>query len=242
MRTPAPKILITGATGKIGRVLSLELSAHGAALALHYNNSKAMAEDLAREIGDGGVPVHVIGADLKDEKSAHKFIEHAVKLLGGLDVLIHTAAIFDKTPFEEVTQKQFEKILAVDLIAPFFLAQAAASYMKNGGQMIFFSDVSASRPYVGYAPYSIAKQGVETLVKALARELAPKIRVNAIAPYVMTRPKDMTDKGWRDLLNKTPLARPTSPREIANLVKTLVWGVSTMTGQIICIDSGRLLK
>lgn len=230
------KILITGAAGNIGQAIARALAENGAKIALHYNSSKEKALSLEREISSLGASAFAIQADILNMNAAKSLVEKSAKEMGGLNILIHAAAIFGKTPFEEVSEKSFDEIISINLKAAFFIAQAAAHIMReNGGKMIFMSDLAAQKPYGGHLPYSISKAGVDALVKGLAKKLAPKIQVNAIAPYIVTKPKDMTEKDWQDLVNKTPTHRATTPEEIAQIVKTLVEAGEDLTGQVITL-------
>jgi pteridine reductase len=235
------RALITGASGSIGAAIAAAIAGPGAALVLQYRSSEERAREAARHAEGSGSKVDLIGCDISEAGAPEWLVAKACEAMGGLDLLVHCAAIFDHTPLESVTPEVWDRIVAVNLKAPFFLAKAAAYAMKGGGSMIFLSDVAAAKPYSGYLPYCISKAGIESLVRGLARSLAPAIRVNAIAPYVVTRPEGMSDKGWNDLLCKTPMRRPSTPEEIASIARALVES-ETVTGQVICVDGGRLLR
>ena len=113
---------------------------------------------------------------------------------------------------------------------------------RGGGRMIFLSDVAAQRPYAGYLPYCVAKAGVDALVRGLAKSLAPKVQVNGVAPYLVTRPEWLSDKGWADLLSKMPMRKASEPDEIASVVEMIAKSGDSITGQVIAIDGGRLLR
>lgn len=236
-------ILITGATGVIGQAIAHALATRETEIILHCNHAHEKAQALKKELRGIGATTHVIAADLTLAGEAERLVAESVGLMDGLSVLVHTAAVFEKTPLGSVTEGQWDQLINLNLRAAFFLAQATAKAMaKNGGKMIFLSDVSASKPYGSYLPYCIAKAGIDTLVKGLARTLAPKITVNAIAPYAVTRPEGISDEGWNDLLNKTPMRRASTPSEVAAIAKMLVESAETITGQVIVVDGGRLLR
>lgn len=233
-------ILITGSTGHIGQAIAKEFAAQGPAIALHYHASEKTAKELAAELGGHA---KVIQADIRVVSEIKRMISEVGTRLGGLDLLVHCAAVFERTPFDEVTGDKWDEIISVNLRPAFFVAQAAWGIMKDrGGGMIFLSDVAASKPYGGYLPYCISKAGINALVRGLARSLAPKVRVNAIAPYIVTRPQETSDKGWNDILSKTPMRRASSPKEIAAVAKLLAFSAETITGQVITVDGGRGLK
>jgi len=236
------KVLITGATGSIGSVISVQLAKIGADIALHYYKDEKRAMKLAAEIGHEGPKVVIIKADFRRTKEIIRMVNEAAEKLGGLNVLVHCAAKFVKTPFGKVTEEIFDDLINVNLKASFFLAQAAKHFMKDGGRMIFFSDVAVKKPYSDYLPYCISKGGIDTMVKGLAKKFAPKICVNAIAPYLVTRPLDLSDKDWNDMINKTPAKRESPPSEIAEIVAFLLSASPSLTGQIIAVDGGRLLR
>lgn len=237
------RILITGATGNLGEAIAATMSAHASNLCLNFRSAHRRAEELARRLAERGGRVNAFAQDLAAERGPENLIEHAMHVMGGIDVLINLASSFEKAPLASTDEVGWQRIIDTNLKAPFFLAKAAARAMESeGGSMIFFSDTAAARPYGNYLPYCMAKAGVEAMVKGLARTLAPKIRINAIAPYIVSKPDDMSDKGWQDLINKTPSRRPTSPGEIASLVKWLAIDAETTTGQVMTLDGGRLLR
>lgn len=238
----AQRILITGASGVIGAAVARALAGPGSAIVVHHLRNQEKADGLKRDLEKAGAAAHALSADLALAGGPGKLIEEAHEFLGGLDLLVHCAAAFDRTPFAETTAQGFDRIMAVDLKAAFFLAQGAAAAMGGtGGSMVFISDIAAVKPYAAYLPYCIAKAGVDCLVRGLARSLAPGIRVNAVAPYIVTRPKGMTDEGWNDLLTKTPMRRASEPEEIADVVRMLALAGGTITGQVIAVDGGRML-
>lgn len=237
------RILITGATGNLGKAIAKAMSAHASHLCLNFMSSHRTAEELARSLSGRGGRVDAFAQDLAAERGPENLIEHAMHVMGGIDVLINLASTFEKASLFSTDEEVWRRIVDANLKAPFFLAKAAALAMeREGGSMIFFSDTAAARPYGNYLPYCMAKAGVEAMVKGLARTLAPRIRVNAIAPYIVSKPDDMSEKGWQDLINKTPSRRPTDPSEITSLVEWLAMYAETTTGQVISLDCGRLLR
>ncbi|MFH0798982.1 MAG: SDR family oxidoreductase [Pseudomonadota bacterium] len=243
MHTATHRILITGATGVIGGAVARSLARPGVTAVLQCMSAEEKAAGLKKDVEEAGAAAHVVCADFASVEGSKEIVARAAKLMGGLDLLVHAAAVFERTPFGEVTGDQWEKIIAVDLRAAFFIAQEAGIAMqREGGRMIFLSDVAAVKPYAGYLPYCIAKAGIDALVRGLAKSLAPKVQVNAVAPYVVTRPSGMTDKGWDDLLSKTPMRRASKPEEVAAVVKMLAESGESITGQVISVDGGRLLR
>jgi NAD(P)-dependent dehydrogenase (short-subunit alcohol dehydrogenase family) len=243
MDTAKKRILITGATGNLGGAIAKAMCTHASHLCLGFKSSHRKAEELARSLAGGEARVNAFAQDLAADRGPENLIEHATHVMGGIDVLVNLASAFRKAPMAETSDEEWRETIDANLKAPFFLAKCAARAMESeGGSMIFFSDTAAARPYGNYLPYCMAKAGVETMVRGLARTFAPKISVNAIAPYLVSRPDDMSDKGWQDLINKTPSRRPTDPGEIAALVRWLALDAPTTTGQVITVDGGRLLR
>jgi pteridine reductase len=236
------KALITGATGSIGGTIAVELARRGYDLALHYNTNEKRAVQLAAQTKAVGRKILAIQADMRRVGDINKLVGDTVEGLGGLSLLVHCAAVFTKSSFEDVSEEAFDETISVNLKAAFFIAQETARVMADEGKMIFMSDIAAVKPYAGYLPYCIAKAGVDSLVKGLAKKYAPRIAVNAIAPYVVTRPKGMSDAGWNDLISKTPARRESPPQEIAQIVAFLAKASPSLTGQIIAVDGGRLLR
>ena len=243
MPNPGGKILITGASGTIGGACAQTLAREEIQIVLHCRTQLEKVQALQGEMEKSGAGAHVIQADFSEPGATKALVAEAAEKMGGLNILVHCAALFEKTPFSTVTGEQWDRNLAINLKTAFFLSQAAAGVMeRDGGRMIFLSDVAATKPYGSYFPYCIAKAGIDALVRGLARSLAPKIQVNAIAPYIVTRPPGISDAGWNDLLNKTPMRRASTPQEIAALVSMLATSAETITGQVMAVDGGRLLR
>lgn len=242
MQQKTRKILITGATGTLGQASARALASKNFSFVLSFGSSKEKAEKLKLEIEAAGASAHVISADISSVKQCESLVHESARIMGGMDVFIHAAAIFEHMPLGTVTEKQWDHTLSVDLKSVFFLSQVAGFAMRRaGGKIILFSDVAAVRPYAGYLPYCIAKAGVDALVKGLAKSLAPQVQVNAVAPYIVTRPDWISDKGWNDLLAKIPSRKPSTAEEIADVVRSLVFTGDSTTGQIVAVDGGRLL-
>jgi NAD(P)-dependent dehydrogenase (short-subunit alcohol dehydrogenase family) len=198
------KALITGATGAIGGAIAIEMAKRGFDLVLHYNTNEKRAVQLAEQTRAVGRKVFAVAADIGSVAEIKRLVESAAESLGGLNLLVHCAATFMKSSFEDVSEESFDDTMNINLKAAFFIAQECVRVMADEGKMIFMSDIAGVKPYAGYLPYCIAKAAVDSLVRGLAKKYAPRIAVNAIAPYVVTRPKGMSDAGWNDLISKTP--------------------------------------
>ncbi len=242
MKTVNKRILIAGSTGAIGSDIARTLSKSDNRLVLHYHKSAKKAEALKNELGESGSNAEILCFDLSTASNSVELVEMAREILGNIDILIDASSIFKKTPFGKVSELDWDEVLSANLKSTFFLGQAVAKHMnESGGKIILFSDIAARKPYGDYLPYCISKAGVDALVRALAKILTPKISVNGIAPYVVTRPAEMGDREWDDLLNKMPMHRPTSTSEIVELIDFLCSDECRITGQIITMDGGRLI-
>jgi len=234
-------VLITGGGRRIGAFLALELARRGAKVVIGANASRSEAEAKAAEIRRAGGEAQCVFGDLAKPAACRRIVRQAHEAFGRLDVLVNNAAVFFKTPFGKVSEQDWNATVDVNLKGGFFCAQEAARFLPDGGKIINIADWSGIRPYVDYLPYCISKAGVIALTRGLARTLAPKIAVNAIAPGPVLLPEDFDDEEKETILRRTPLARIGTPDDIVNAVLFLIEGTDFMTGTTIIIDGGRLI-
>jgi pteridine reductase len=237
--------LITGAAHRIGAAIAKLLHAHGMDLLIHYRHSVAPAEALCTELEtERADSVELIQSDLHDPDSHHKLMASVMAFRGRLDLLVNNASSFYPTPLLEATAEQWDDLIGSNLKAPFFLAQAAAPLLrKHKGAIVNLIDIHAERPLKGYPIYSVAKAGNAMLVKSLARELGPEIRVNGIAPGAILWPEQgLSENDRRTILERTALKRPGTPDDIACTLLFLLRNAPYITGQIIAVDGGRTLQ
>lgn len=235
-------VLVTGGGRRVGKAIALGVAGRGARVVVHYNRSKKEAQKVAQEIEKKGGLAHLVQGDISRPRDCEKIVEGASAPFGRLDALVNNAAVFFKTPFFEVTEKDWNATLDANLKGSFFCAQAAARKMqKQGGKIINIADWSGLRPYTDYLPYCISKAGVIALTKGLARSLAPMIEVNAVAPGPVLLPEDFDETEKATIIRHTPLKRVGSPTDIVNAVLFLLEGTDFMTGATIVIDGGRLI-
>jgi NAD(P)-dependent dehydrogenase (short-subunit alcohol dehydrogenase family) len=238
--------LITGGK-RIGSVVATELARRGADVALGFRASRAEAEDTADSVRGAGRRALALHADLQDPDACRGIVDETVDGLGRLDVLINMASIYRRTPLEEVTLRDWDAQLAVDLRAAWLCSQAAVPHMRRlrGGRIINFSDwvARSGRPrYPGFLTYYVAKAGVMALTEALARELASdQILVNAIAPGPIVAPEGTNDEEFAAVERATPLGRWGGELEIAKAVLALIDN-DFITGETIRVDGGRHVK
>ena len=242
----APQVvLITGAAHRIGACIAHTLHRAGANLVLHYRNSKAAAEVIAQQLnGERAHSVVLVQGDLHDTQRVPQVVDEAAAAWGRLDVLINNASTFYPTPLGSVTEEQWEDLLGANVRAPFFLSQAAMPYLRSAqGCIVNIADIHADRPLKNYPVYSIAKAGLVMLTKALAGELGPEVRVNAVAPGAILWPEHGLDDITKErIMARTFLKRQGEPSDIAQAVLFLIRDAGYMTGQVLTVDGGRSLN
>ena len=233
--------LVTGAAKRLGADIARALHAEGMNLLLHYNRSEAEAQALAQELnGVRADSAAVAQADLANIQGLDSLVKAALQWQG-LDVLINNASVFRPTPVGSVGEDDWDEIMASNLKAPFFLAQAAAVHLKkNHGCIVNMLDIHARRPLKEHTLYSTAKAGLAMLTLSLARELGPEVRVNGVAPGPILWPEAGMDAAAKKaILEATALKRKGSPEDIAGAVLYLVRDAEYVTGQILAVDGGR---
>lgn len=242
----APRvILITGAAQRVGARLVHALHHAGANLVLHYRSSKTAAEAIAQQLNEERTQsVVLVQGDLQDLQRLRQIVDEAAAAWGRLDVLINNASTFYPTTLGSVTDYQWEDLLGSNLRAPFFLSQAAVPHLRAAqGCIINIADIHADRPLKNYPIYSIAKAGLVMLTKALAGELGPQIRVNAVAPGAILWPESGLDEMARErIVARTFLKRQGDPSDIAKAVLFLIRDATYITGQVLTVDGGRSLN
>ena len=238
--------LITGGK-RIGSVVATELARAGADIAMVYRQSRAEAEETAAAVRGLGRRATVVQGDLRDPEACERVVDETVDALGRLDVLVNMASVYHSKPFDELTVKDWDASLEIDLRAAFLCARAAAPHMRRlrGGRIINFADWTprSGRPrYTGLLPYYVAKAGVIALTEALALELATdQILVNAIAPGPIVAPEGASDEEFSAVERATPLGHWGGEGEIAKVVLALI-DSDFVTGETIRVDGGRHLK
>jgi pteridine reductase len=235
--------LVTGAGQRLGAEFAQALAGRGMALALHYNRSAEGAEALRDAIRHAGGRADVFQADLTDAEAAQQLAPRAAAALGGLDVLVNSAAVMYHIPFESTSIEQYDEVLDLNLRSPFFVAQGAAPMLRQAhGRIVNIADLGGLEPWPGYAAHSVAKAGVVMLTKVLARALAPDVNVNAIAPGTVLVPDSYTEAERARLADNTPLKRLGTPGDAVNALLYLLEGGDFVTGDILVVDGGRLLR
>jgi len=242
---PRPVALITGAAKRIGAAIARVLHAAGYDLALHYRHSRAEMDALCAQLETARAgSTCAIQAKLDDIAHVPDIVEKCIARFGRLDGLVNNASTFYPTPIGGITPAQWNELFASNTQAPFFLAQAAAPHLKNSqGSIVNIVDIYAERPLPGHPVYCMAKAALATMTLALAQELGPDVRVNAVAPGAVLWPdagKDYADR--KELIARTPLKRAGAPEDVATAVLFLLRDAKFTTGQIIKVDGGRTLS
>ena len=239
-RTPRTA-LVTGAGRRVGRAIAVALGTRGMRVAVHYHASDEGARETVGLIREAGGDAITLLADLRDPRVPEQLIEQTVDQLGTLDVLVNSAAVMVRTPLEDVTPDVWDEMFALNLRAPFFCAKAAARRMTEGGVIINIADLAAFESWTGYIPHGASKAGVVHITRALAKALAPGVRVNAIAPGAVLLPDDWTDADAARLVRTTPLGRLGSPDDVAKAVLYLI-DAEYVTGETLIVDGGRHVR
>ena len=239
----SPVVLVTGGGKRVGAAIVQRLHREGWRVAIHYRASADAASALAASLNAvraGSAAVYA--ADLLDLDALPKLIDDVVATFGRLDALVNNASTFYPTAIGAVTLQDWTQLVGSNLQAPLFLSQAAAPHLRRArGSIVNITDIHAERPMAGYVVYNIAKAGLRGLTVALARDLAPEIRVNAVAPGPIEWPDDgqISEAEKARILNHVPLKREGGAAQIADAVKYLVCDADFVTGQTINVDGGR---
>lgn len=235
-------VLITGAAHRIGATTARTLHHAGANVVLHFKSSRIAAEALQLELNTKREnSAHLVEGDLHEVDNLVDIIKQAHARWKRLDVLVNNASTFYPTPVGTLTEAQWEDLLGSNLKAPFFLSQAASPFLKErNGCIVNIVDIHADRPLKLYPVYSIAKAGLVMLTKAMATELGPNVRVNAVAPGAILWPEhEMDDEVKEKIISRTILKRQGTPYDIANAILYLVRDAGYVSGQVLTVDGGR---
>ena len=229
----SPLALVTGAAHRLGKVFALSLARQGFDLLLHFHRSSDEALETQAEIESIGGRAILSQADLTDPNQ----ILALVSTLDSLSVLVNSAASMPSGNVQALTMENWDTALDLNLRAPFLLAQECAKKMTEGGLIVNITDVGAQKSWSRYPSYTVSKAALESLTRILARALAPKIRVNAIAPGFVLQSDIVTDAEWQRLISRVPLKRPARAEEIASALEFLLKN-EYITGQTIVVDGG----
>jgi NAD(P)-dependent dehydrogenase (short-subunit alcohol dehydrogenase family) len=231
--------LVTGGALRVGRAIALGLAAAGADVAVGYQRSGPAARATVRDLRALGVRAVALRADLGRPSGPARLVTAAHRRLGRLDLLVNNAAVFVRTPVGRVSAARWDRILAVNLRAPFLCAQAAARLMgPRGGRIVNIADVGGVRAWPAYLAYGASKAGLLMLTRGLAAALAPRVQVNAVAPGVVLWPAGFPRAARGRLAARVPMGRAGRPEDVAAAVRFFAACPDYITGQVLFVDGG----
>ena len=234
--------LVTGAGRRVGRAIALALGARGMQVVVHFNGSRQGADETARLITDAGGQAVVEQADLTSVDAAHDLVDRAVAWRGTLTALVNSAAIMLRTPVGDTAASDWDTMFAINVRAPYFLSQRAAPALAaSQGAIVNIADLAAFESWPAYVPHGMTKAAVVQMTRAMAKALAPAVRVNAVAPGVVLLPDGWSDEEAEHLRSTTPLRRLGSPEDVAQAVVFLL-EARYVTGEVIRVDGGRHIR
>ena len=234
--------LVTGAGRRVGRALAVGLGAQGMRVAVHYHASDRGARETTQLILDAGGTASLVAADLTKPEEPERLVRDVVQQHGSLDVLVNSSAVMERTPLGEVTAAAWDAMMALNLRAPFLLAQAAAPHLSRAkGAIVNIADLAAFETWPAYIPHGISKIGIVYMTRALARVLAPDVRVNGIAPGAVLLPDGWSEEDAAKLRESTPLARLGSPKDVVDTMLYLLKS-DYVTGETVIVDGGRHVR
>ena len=234
--------LVTGGAIRVGRAISLALADAGADIVVNYHSSADAARQTAAEINERGRQALPVCADVSQADQVRSLVEAAIDRFGRLDILVNSASLWRRTPWSELDEAAWDQLLDIDLKGPFLCAKAAAPHLAahGDGAIVNIVDLSAFVPFPNFMPHSVAKAGLANLTYALAMELAPAVRVNAVAPGPVLPPPDFTETQLAATAKRTLLRRWGSAEDVAQAVVFLV-RADYITGVVLPVDGGERL-
>lgn len=234
--------LVTGAGRRVGRAIALALGARGMHVVVHFNGSRQGADETARLIVESGGEAVVEQADLARVDAVYALVDRCLAWRGSLGALVNSAAIMLRTPVAETTQGDWDRMFAINVRAPYFLSQRAAPALAaSRGAIVNIADLAAFESWPAYVPHGMTKAAVVQMTRAMARALAPEVRVNAVAPGVVLLPEGWDEADARHLQETTPLRRLGAPDDVAEAVLYLL-AAQYVTGEVVRVDGGRHIR
>jgi NAD(P)-dependent dehydrogenase (short-subunit alcohol dehydrogenase family) len=234
-------VLVTGAAQRLGRAIALDMADRGASIAVHYRSSTDAAAATVTELQARGVEAVAIRADLTDAAEVDRLISDTVAALGPIDTVVAAAAVYRKTPWDAVTEDDWDFHMDTNAKAQFLLARAAAPQMRDDGCIVTIGDWAGLQAYENFLPYCVSKAALIALTKALAQTLAPRLRVNCVCPGTVLPPTDAPAEKLQAIAEATPLQRIGSPDDIVAAVRFLADETAFATGSVVVVDGGRLI-
>jgi len=239
----APVAVVTAAARRLGATTALTLARHGYDVVVHYHHSASDAERCAAKIRESGREALLVQGDLTLTADVDRLLRATLERFGRADVLVANAGAFQRTPLADLDDAAWNAMLDGNLRTAWLCAQRFGLHMQTRGEgcIVALADVAGLRPWAEFLAYNISKAGVATLVQTLAKELAPAVRVNAVAPGPILFPPDFNEEQKKHEIDRTLLLRAGSPQNVADAILALVQN-DYITGVILPVDGGRLLK
>lgn len=231
-----PLALITGGAHRLGKAFALSLAHQGYAIFLHYHDSENVAQETGAEIRAMGLPVYLIKADLSTNEGIQSVMDALDAIPNKISVLVNSAGIMLKNEVRSISFEEWDRTFNLNLRAPFFIAQQIAGRM-SAGLIVNITDAGEGRNWLSHPAYIISKNALSSATRILAKALAPGIRVNAIAPGLVLPPDEITSVEWEKLVNRLPMKRPVTMKDITSALEFLLHNDS-ITGQTITVDAG----
>ncbi len=244
-RLRGARVLVTGGGTRLGRAIAQGLGRAGAEVAIHFFGSEAGAESAVSELSESGHRAAKFKADLMQPIQVADLVEQVEVQFGPLSGLVNSAAIFERSPFLETSLASLQRHWELNAQGPFLLTQAVAARMRGrtGGDVVNILDIGGALvPWRNYSAYCMSKAAMAMLTRCLAIELAPKIRVNAVAPGTVLPPESSSPGELQQLRRSIPHQRFATPQEVVDAVLFLLGGPRFVTGQILAVDGGRSLS
>lgn len=235
--------LITGAARGIGSQIAKTLAQAGAAVAIHYNTSGTQAEQLAGQLDRPDRQARIYQGNLCQVDQAAALVPKVLEDFGRLDVLVNNASVFYRHDIDELTDRHWQEMIQLHMLAPFKLSMAAREALaRQGGQIINIADIWGLRPRAKMLAYSVTKAAMIALTYALADAMAPQIRVNAIAPGIITWPDELGESKRQEISARIPMGKPGQGHDVARAVLFVCTDASYVTGQVLAVDGGRSIN
>jgi NAD(P)-dependent dehydrogenase (short-subunit alcohol dehydrogenase family) len=232
-------VLVTGAAKRLGRAIALAAAEEGADVAITYRNSAREARAVVGELGRRGAEALAIRCDVTDEMSVRETIKEAVRELGGIDVLVNSAANYETTEFEKLTVEQWDAIFASNTRGPFLVSREALPCLrKRRGRIVNMGSLGGMQPWATHAHYCSSKAAVHMLTKVMAKALAPEVAVNAVAPGMIDLGEKAAAEFMKRMAKQTPMRRDGSAADITAAVMFFATAPSFITGQVLVVDGG----
>jgi NAD(P)-dependent dehydrogenase (short-subunit alcohol dehydrogenase family) len=232
-------ILVTGAAKRLGRAIALAAAEEGANVAITYRASASEAQKLVRELAKRDVHAMALHCDVTDEKSVREMAKEVAADMGGIDVLVNNAAVYETVEFEKITVPQWDALFAANTRGPFLVSREALPYLrKRQGRIIHMGSLGGVRPWATHAHYCASKAALHMLTKVMAKSLAPQIAVNAVAPGMIDLGERSAAAFMKKMARQTPMQRNGTASDVAAAALFFATAPHFITGQILVVDGG----